>query len=189
MITEVCTLNINRSVQSSLSQVKAPSIYQATKSSRYEGLVNNLPDRVLTSAADSCVSLHGSERGGSIASDFSQSVCVPQARQSSLVLMAVQWGSTPRAIHWLLLHFCSVLGSVVVHWQFLQGVAHWSFAGEFCYACRWIYQPSPSRMTFRQIFQQPHPSSIPFVLVEMLSTLQYLPHAVEVGLWHERCNI
>ena len=30
MTTEVCTLNINRSVQSSLSQVKALNVYQGT---------------------------------------------------------------------------------------------------------------------------------------------------------------
>ena len=75
-ITEACTLNLNRSVKSSLSQVKALIVYQATKSLRYEGLVTNLPDRVLTSVVDSCVSLHGSERGGSLAGDVSQGVCV-----------------------------------------------------------------------------------------------------------------
>ena len=88
-ITEVCTLNIKRSVQSSLSQVKALNVYQATKSLRYEGLVTNLPDHVLTSAAETHVSSHGSECGGSLASDFSQ-VCIHQACQSSLALVAVQ---------------------------------------------------------------------------------------------------
>ena len=38
-------------------------------------------------------------------------------------------------------------------------------------------------------FLQPHPSSIPFVIVEMVSTLQYLPHAMWVDPWHERSNI
>ena len=72
----VLILNNKRSVQSSLSQAKAFTVCQATKSLRYEGLVTSLPDDVLTSAADSFVSLHGPECGGFLASDFSQDVCL-----------------------------------------------------------------------------------------------------------------
>ena len=46
-----------------------------------------------------------------------------------------------------------------------------------------------SRLYLVRAFLQLHPSSIPFVIVEMVSTLQYLPHAVWVDPWHERCNI
>ena len=74
MTTEVCAVNINRSVESPLCQVKALNVYQATKSLRYEGLVTNLLNRFFDLAGDSCVSSHGSECSGSLASDFSQGV-------------------------------------------------------------------------------------------------------------------
>ena len=53
----------------------------------------------------------------------------------------------------------------------------------------WLHLQSLSRMTYRQVFQHPHPFSIPFVLVEMVLAEQHLPHSVEVGLWRERYNI
>ena len=68
MITEVCT-------PSSQSMFEALNVYLATNSLRYEGQIINLTDVVLTSAAESFVSLHGSEHGGSLVSDFSQGVC------------------------------------------------------------------------------------------------------------------
>ena len=69
MITEVCT-------PSSLSMFEAFNVYLATNSLRYEGQIINHTDRVLTSAAESFVSLHGSKHGGSLASDFSGTGCV-----------------------------------------------------------------------------------------------------------------
>ena len=75
MTTEVALLTLIDQFKVHCPRLKLSLFIKVqTKSLRYGGLVTNLPDRFLTSAADTCVSSHGSECSGSLATDFSQGV-------------------------------------------------------------------------------------------------------------------